>query len=192
MSASVTNGSSPPDGATDPSSALTPLDRSAAEFMAAITAATKLIPRFQPAHPEIARFVRRYRGFKREAIPAAIAAVQQTPQLEGADSFDIEHARFTVQYSISYRPATVMVATLLRNMVFSDDYNNALALKDALQIYAIANAFGRDPSSAGAAAHASNIKSVLRRPRAPKKTDKSTPSEPAPSPATNAQGSNVK
>jgi len=182
MADPITPGSSPPSGASDTASAPTPLDENAAQFMDAITAATKLIPGFEPAHPEKARFVRRYRGFKREAIPAAIAAVEETPQLEGADTFNIERARFAVQYRISYGPAINMVATVLRNMLFSQDYATALALKDSLQIYAIASAFGRDPSSANAAAHANNIKRVLRRTRTRKKGDNKTPSIPAPAP----------
>jgi hypothetical protein len=184
MSDPVTGSSSPPVVANNAASAPSPLDESAAQFIATLDAAEAMIPGYQPAHPETARLVRRYRGIKREAIPAAIAAVEQDPKLKGADSFDIERARFAVQFKISWGPAITRALTLVRNLVFSDDYNSALALKDSLQIYAIALAFGRDPSSPNAAAHATNIKRVLHRARANKKAAKNPPSAPEPAPAT--------
>ena len=89
MADPITPGSSPPATASDPPSAPTPLDENAAQFMAAITASAKLIPGFQPEHPETARFVRRYRGFSKEAITMAINAVEENPELEGASTFNL-------------------------------------------------------------------------------------------------------
>jgi hypothetical protein len=180
MSDPITPGSSPPAGASDPPSAPTPLDESAGQFMAAITGATKLIPGFEPEHPETARFVRRYRGFSRDAITMAINAVEENPELEGANTFNLERARAAIQYQSAYPPAVNMVNTLGRDLQFTLDYQTALALQDSLQIYAVAKAFGRAPSGAKAAAHASNIKRVLRRPRTRKKV--STPATPTPAP----------
>ena len=182
MSNPITPGSSQPAGESDPPSAPTLLDESAAQFMAAITAANKLIPGFQPEHPETARFVRRYRGFSRDAITMAINAVEENPELEGANTFDLERARAAIQYQNAYGPAINMVATLQRDLQFTLDYLTALAMQDSLQIYAVATAFGRSASGAKAAAHASNIKRVLRRPPTRKKAGKSTPSTPSPTP----------
>lgn len=182
MADPITPGSSPPPVANNPASAPTPLDDSAAQFMAAIIAATNLIPGFQREHPETAQFVRRYRAFNRDAITLAINAVEENPELEGANTFNLERARAAVQYQTAYPPAVNMVNTLGRDLQFTIDYITALAMQDSLQIYAVATGFGHAPSGAKVAAHASNIKRVLRRPPTRKKVDKSTPQTPTPAP----------
>lgn len=180
MADTVTPGGSPAAGTSDPQSAPTPLDESAAQFMAGLDSLSKQVPGLVLRNPEAERIVRKFRSFNREAISVAIAAVEANPELDGAKTFNLERARAAVQYG-AYKPAINDTRNLAEDMQFSYDYITALALDDALQIYGIAKAFGRVPTSAKVAAHANNIKRVLRRPATSrKKASKSTPSTPAP------------
>lgn len=180
----VTPGGSPAEGTSDPPSAPTLLDESAAQFMAGLNALSKQVPGLVLRNPEAERIVRKYRAFNRDAIAAAIAAVEANPELDGAKTFNLERARAAVQYG-AYKPAINDTRNLAEDMQFSYDYITAVALDDSLQIYAIAKAFGRVPTSAKVAAHANNIKRALRRPATSrkKKAAKSAPSAPAPGPA---------
>jgi hypothetical protein len=181
MADTVTPGGSPAASTSDPLSAPTPLDESAAQFMAGLDALSKQVPGLVLRNPEAERIVRKFRSFNREAISAAIAAVEANPELDGAKTFNLERARAAVQYG-AYKPAINDTRNLAEDLQFSYDYITALALDDALRIYGIAKAFGRVPTSAKVAAHANNIKRVLRRPgTSKKKAAKGTPSAPAPS-----------
>jgi len=182
MADTVTPGGSPASGTSDPQSAPTPLDESAAQFIAGLDALSKQVPGLVLRNPEAERIVRKFRSINREAIPAAIAAVEANPELDGAKTFNLERARAAVQYG-AYKPAINDTRNLAEDMQFSYDYITALALDEALQIYGIAKAFGRVPANAKVAAHANNIRRSLRRRATPrkKKAAKSTPSTPAPS-----------
>jgi hypothetical protein len=150
--------------------------------MAAINAASKLVPGFVARHPENERFVRKYRRFPREMITTAIAAVEANPELEGAKKFNLDRARAAVQYGTAFKPAIDLTNNLSGDVQFTYDYLTALAIEDSLQIYAVAKAFGRDPASAQVAAHANNIKRDLQRPGTSRKkrAAKTAPSTPAP------------
>jgi len=182
MADTVTPGGSPAAGTSDPPSAPTLLDGSAAQFMAAINGSKAFIPGFVPRHPENERFVRKYRRFNRDVITTAIAAVEANPELEAAKKFNLDRARAAVQYGTAYKPAIDLAKNLWEDMQFTHDYVTALAIQDSLQIYANAKAFGRDPASAQVAAHANNMKRDLQRPgtSSKKKAAKETPSTPAP------------
>ena len=182
MADPITPGSATLGAGSDPPSAPTPPDEIAEKFMAAITAAIQLIPGFQPEHPETARLVKRYRGFNRDAITMAVNAWEENPELAGASTFDIGRARASIQYRNAFPPAVNMVKTLARDLQFTLDYIDSLALEDSLNFYAVAKASGRAPSGAKVAAHATNIKRVLRRPPTRKKAGKGNPETPAPAP----------
>ncbi len=182
MADPVTPAGSPAPAASDPPSAPTLLDESAAQFTDGLNALTKLVPGLVLRHPETEKFVRKYRRFNRDAIVSAIAAVEANPELDGAKTFNLDRARAAVQYG-AYKPAISQTRNLAEDMQFSYDYATAVALEDALQIYAIAKAFGRAAASAQVAAHANNIKRDLQRHATSrkKKAVKATPPTPAPS-----------
>ncbi len=184
MADTVTPDGSTAAGTSDPRSEPTLLDESAAQFTAGLNDLTKLVPGLVLRNPEAERIVRKYRAFNREAIAAAIAAVEANPELNGARTFNLERARAAVQYG-AYKPAINDTRNLAEDMQFSYDYVTAVALEDSLQIYANAKAFGRAPASAKVAAHANNIKRALRRPATSrkKKAAKATPSASAPDPS---------
>ncbi len=184
MTDTVIPGGSPTAGTSDPPSAPTLLDQSAAQFMDGLTALSKTIPGLVLRNPEAERIVRKYRAFNRDAITSAIAAVEANPEVDGAKTFNLDRARAAVQYG-AYTPAINQTRNLAEDMQFSYDYVTAIAIADALQIYANAKAFGRAPASAKVAAHAANIKRDLRRPATStkKRAAKTSPSAPAPTPA---------
>jgi hypothetical protein len=70
----------PPAG-SDPSVTPTSYDDAAAQFMAAIKAATTLVPAFEQKHPETVKFVKRYKSFGDDLIITAIAAVDDSSEL---------------------------------------------------------------------------------------------------------------
>jgi hypothetical protein len=160
----------------DPVVVLTQFDELAARFSAALNEAVSLIPEWEPRHSETRQFVQKYTSFSNDVISSTIAAVEANPELANTKKFNVAEARATLQFLNAFRPIIDQVDELRTNLRFTYFARKARVVADALQTYAIANGLGRDPSSAGVAAHAANIKRDLRRPR-PKK-EKKTPTTP--------------
>jgi hypothetical protein len=152
------------EAAADPPVSLTAFDEIAAKVRASLADTISLIPAFEPRHAETTRFVQRYQTFSNELIRSTIAAIEANPELNGANKFDIQEARATLQYLDAFRPVIDLVEELLINLKFTSAARKSRVVADSLQTYAIAKGIGRDASSAGVAAHAENIKRDLRRP----------------------------
>lgn len=156
--------------AIEPLNALTPYDEVAAQFVAALKAAIALIPRFVPRHPETEKFVQRYLSFSDDLIPTTISSVEQCPELAATGKFDVPKARAGYQFNTAFRPVIDMVEQLGTDLEFTCRYRKAEGIASALQTYAIGKGIGRDPSSAGVAAHVAIMKRDLKRPPRSKTT----------------------
>ena len=171
-----------PPVATQPPDPLTSSDQSAAQFLAAINAATALIPAFEPKHPENVKFVQRYLSFSDNLITSTIAAVEANAELAVVNKFDVQKARAAVQFMTAYRTVIDAVDELSANLKFTWQVHKAETIADCLQMFAIAKGIGRDPSSASVAAHVENMKRDLKHvSRKAPKTDK-TPAGKTPAP----------
>lgn len=162
---------------SDPTATPTPFDDIAAQVSAAIEAVVKLIPAFEPRHTETAQFVKRYQSFSTDSIRSTIAAVEANPELNSSNKFDLEEAKSALQFLDAFQAVIDQTDQFRSNLRFTYFARKARVVAQVLQTYAIAKGIGRDPSSAGVAAHAKNIKRDLRH----KAVKKPTP-EPAPAP----------
>lgn len=163
-----------PGGGVSTPSVLTASDELAARFGAALNVAISLIPQWEPRHNETKAFVRKYTPFSNDVITSTIAAVEANPELANTKKFDVAQARAALQFLNAFRPIIDQVDELRTNLRFTYFSIKARVMADALQTYAIANGIGRDPSSAGVAAHAANIKRDLKRPGTKKEKKKPT------------------
>jgi hypothetical protein len=169
---------------SDPTATPTPFDDIAAQVTAGIDAVVKLIPAFEPRHAETAAFVQRYQTFSDESIRSTIAAIEANPELNLSNKFDLQEAKSALQFLDAFRPVIDQADEFRSNLRFTYFARKARVVAQVLQTYAIAKGIGRDPSSAGVAAHAKIIKRDLRRPRvARNKAAKKTAPAPTPAPA---------
>ena len=173
-------GASRSAAAAGPIVVLTHYDEAAALFSAKLSELIGLIPAFEPRHAETEQFVRRYQSFSNDAIRSVIAAIELNPDLNSANKYDVQGGRGTLQFLDSFRTSLDQIDELRTNFRFTYFAKKARGIADALVMYQIAKGMGRDPSSAGIAAHARVIKRDLRRPRVKKAkpTDPPQPKDP--------------
>ncbi|HEV7424896.1 MAG TPA: hypothetical protein VGQ46_00915 [Thermoanaerobaculia bacterium] len=174
-------GVSPSASTETPAAVLTPSDESAAKVSAALTAIIQLMPVWEPKHPETEQFVKRFSTFSDDVISSVIGAVESNPELASINKFNVNKARRGLQYLTAFRTIIDQTEEFLINFRFTYFSVKAREVADALQMYEIAKGIGRDPSSAGVAAHAKMIKRDLRRPRVKKATKAPAPAD-APKP----------
>ena len=135
----------------------------AARFSAALIAAIAEIPAFEQYHPSTAQFVRSHQSFPNDFIATTVDSVKADPELQNVNKFDVDKARDTLQFMEAFRPVIQQVATLLTNLKFTCGARKARAVAEALVIYEVAKALGRDPASAAVAWYAGNMKRDLKR-----------------------------
>src|SRR4029077_600742 len=92
----------PPVGTTDPAPTPTPTithyQQLADNFSKALDEIAQIIPKLEIAHPAPANFVRPHLHRPTEFLATAIAAVEQTPELQGVNKLDVTEARDTLQF----------------------------------------------------------------------------------------------
>jgi len=169
-----------PAAASEPPTRLTPYDKAAAQFVAALKAAIALIPVFEQRHPETEKFVQRYQSFSDNLIPSAIAAAENCPELAATKKFNVPKARAACQFDTAFRTVIDIVEQLGTDLEFTRQILRAEAIADSLKLYAIAKGLGHDPASADVAAHAEIMKRNLK--RAPRNKATKSNETPAPDP----------
>jgi len=141
-----------------------------------------LIPAFEPKHPDLVQFVKRYLSFSDNLITSTIAAVEANPELAAVNKFDVQKARANDQFMTAFRTMIDAVDDLGANLKFTWQTRKAETIADCLQMFAIAKGVARDPSSANVAAHVENMKRDLKRPRRKTKKVDKTPAVETPAP----------
>jgi hypothetical protein len=173
----------PPKVEIDPTPAPTPTrtfyQTQAASFMQALDEMSKVIPNLENAHPATAQFVRSHLNVSLEFLATAIAAVEQTPELQAVNKMDVTAAKDALQFIEAFRPVLDKLSAFARALKDTMDTRRANLCADALQIYAIAKGVARDPGASAMAVHVANLKRKLGRRGRPLKE------EPAPSSGTN-------
>lgn len=152
---------------TDPSTAPTPTityyQQLADNFCKALDEIAQIIPKLQATHPATANFVRSHLNIPAPFLATAIAAVEQTPQLQSAGRLDVAAARDTLQFIDAFRPVHDKVTAFARSLKFTMALRKASLAADALQTYSIAKGVARDPGAAAVASLVGNLKRDLGR-----------------------------
>lgn len=160
----------PQDG-TDPAPAsgvngtptVTHYQQLADEFSKALDDIAAIIPKLEAQHPATANFVRSHLNVPTEFLATAIAAVEQTPELQGVNKLDVTAARDTLQFIEAFRPVQDKVTAFANSLKFTMASRKASLAADSLQIYSIAKGIARDPGAAAVASLVSNLKRDLGR-----------------------------
>jgi hypothetical protein len=184
----------PTTGTTDPTPAPTPTvtfyQKLADDFSKALDEIAQIIPKLEITHPATANFVRSHLNVPTEFLATAIAAVEQTPELQGTGKLDVTAARDTLQFIEAFRPVQDKVTAFANSLKFTMASRKATLAADALQVYSIAKGIARDPGAAAVASLVANLKRDLGRRGRPKGSvaaaAKPAPA-PAPSPVTTAR-----
>lgn len=176
----------PTTGTTDPTPTPTPTvtfyQKLADDFSKALDEITAIIPKLEITHPATANFVRSHLNVPTEFLATAIAAVEQTPELQGTGKLDVTAARDTLQFIEAFRPVQDKVTAFANSLKFTMASRKATLAADALQVYSIAKGIARDPGAAAVASLVSNLKRDLGR-RGRPKGSVAAAAKPAPAPA---------
>jgi hypothetical protein len=178
--------STPADGTptTTPSPTTTRYQELANQFSAQLDELLAIIPNMEASHVSIATFVRSHLNVPTEFLATAIAAVEQTPELDAVGKLNVVAARDTLQFIEAFRPIHDKIVSVANRLKFTLNSRRATLAADSLQIYNIAKGVARDPASADVAAHVANMKRDLGRRGRPKGT--TTLKQPGPLPPTRA------
>jgi hypothetical protein len=153
--------------ATDPPAAPSPTvthyQQLADDFSKALDQIAAIIPKLEITHPATASFVRSHLNVPTEFLATAIAAVEQTPELQGVNKLDVSGARDTLQFIEAFRPVQDKVTAFANSLKFTMASRKASLAADALQIYSIAKGIARDPGAAAVASLVANLKRDLGR-----------------------------
>ncbi|MDQ3283585.1 MAG: hypothetical protein M3Q69_19455 [Acidobacteriota bacterium] len=132
-------------------------------FMKDLDEIATTIPKLEASHASTASFVRSHLNVSNDFLATAIAAVEQTPALQGVDKLDVLAARDTLQFIEAFRPVLDKVSAFASHLKFTIASRKASLAADALQIYDIAKGVSRDPGSAAVASLVANMKRDLGR-----------------------------
>lgn len=173
----------PSEGATPdptaPSPTVTRYQQLADDFSRALDEIAAIIPKLEASHPATANFVRSHVNVPAEFLATAIAAVDQTPELQGVKKLNVSAARDTLQFIEAFRPMQDKVAAFADSLKFTLASQKASLAADALQIYQIAKGVARDPGAGSVASLVQNLGRDLGR-RGRKKNSAAAAKQPAP------------
>jgi hypothetical protein len=171
---STTPSTPAPAGPTPP---LTAYEQLVANLKDAIDALGAQIPELQTPHPAITSFVRSHQNVPLEFTSSAVAAVQDTPILQAANTLDVNEVRGALQFIGAFQPLYEKVSLLAQNLKFTIMERRAQTTFKAQRVYGMAKQLGRDPNST-IAGHVKIMQQHLQKNRR-----KSTTKSPAPTPA---------
>jgi len=154
---------STPDPGTGPTPTVTHYQQLADDFSKGLDQIAQIIPKLEIAHPATVNFVRSHLNVPTEFLATAIAAVEQTFELQHINKLDIAAARDTLQFIEAFRPIQDKITALASSVKFTMDSRKALLAADALQIYDIAKGIARDPGAAAVHSLVANLKRDLGR-----------------------------
>lgn len=152
-----------PVPAPAPTPTITHYQQLADEFSKALDDIASIIPKLEATHPATANFVRSHLNVPTEFLATAIAAVEQTPALQGVNKLDVASARDTLQFIEAFRPVQDKMTAFANSLKFTMASRKASLAADALQIYSIAKGVARDPGAAAVASLVQNLKRDLGR-----------------------------
>jgi hypothetical protein len=147
---------------------LTRAQELADQFMAELDRIAGIIPKLEVAHISTAGFVRAHQSVPIPFLVSSVAAVEQTPELQGLNKLKLPETREALQFIEAFRPVVDKMHAFARNLLFTMNSRKALVASEALHIYNIAKRISGDASSAALATHVENMKRDLGRPGRPR------------------------
>ena len=135
----------------------------AENFMQALDQIASIIPKLEAAHITTASFVKTHQNVPNQFLATAIAAVEQTEELQAVKKLDVLAARDTLQFIEAFRPVVDKVTAFGKNLQFTLRSRKATLVLDSLQIYVIAKGIARDANSAAVASLVDNLQRDLGR-----------------------------
>jgi len=170
---------------------ITHYEQVAANVSKAIDELLALIPNFVASHPSTKGFVRAQKSVSDDFLISAIAAVEESPELQALNQFDVTQARDALQFSQAFRPIKDKLNAGAANVGFSIDLRRANVISPALQAYDLIKGLARNPAGTTAASHAGNLKRDLGRSGKRRKKAGSAPAPTVPPVSAPATGSPV-
>ena len=152
-----------------PTTTRTHYDLLAEEIMEDIDRIAAKIPKLEAHHRVTENEIRAHMNVPRPFLGTAVAAVEQSPELRGTRKLVPEQGQDTLQYLDAFRIVDDKLGVLRTYLRFTlMSRHTALALR-ALQIYAIARGFARDPRGAKVAPHVEHLRRDLGKRGRPRK-----------------------
>ena len=152
-----------PDADDIPTPTVTNAERIADGVMALLAAIRERIPDLETPHPKTAPHVRGSRTVSREAVNTMIAAVEQRPELQALNTFDVDDARFMLQFNAAMTPVLEEVGRLQKSLSYTMEARKARVVASLLQTYEIAKALARTPEAAPLIPYIENLRRDLGR-----------------------------
>jgi hypothetical protein len=162
------------DETTPPTAVPTPTvtyyQQLAAEFTTELDQIATIIPKLEAQHVSTVKFVRAHLNVPTEFLATVVAAVEQTPELQGVNDLEVSQARDTLQFLEAFRPVLDKVTAFARNLQYTMNSRKASLSADTLQIYYIAKGVARGRNQAAVGSLVANMKRDLGRRGRPKAT----------------------
>ena len=145
----------------------------AAAFMESLDGlVASALPDLESPHPLKTDFVRSHVNVPFDFLWSAIAAVEDTPDLQAIERLDVERARSTLQFIEAFRPVADRLASLVASLRFTLASRKADLAGEAFQIYSIAKGLSRAPRGAEVAARVEFMRRDLGRAGRPSRRDR--------------------
>ena len=173
-----------PEIPTEPT--VTAFQEIADNFMKGFNALAGTLPPLDTGHPSTVKFVRSHLNVSGDFLAAAIAAVEQTPSLQGTQKLDTAAARVKLQMIEAFTPVIDRVTAFRNALRYTVQSEKAALAASGLQVYGLSKQLARDAgASAGTVSIISHIAVMKRhlgrtgRPKAAKSGSPETPQPPA-------------
>jgi hypothetical protein len=155
----------PLDAGDAPRLTVTKYQNMADEASRVLDAFVANLPHYQLPDEVAVQAVYGYLSIPDEFLGGAIAAVDQSPALQGIEKLSVSRARDALQFRDAFLPIARKVLKIGNALEFTVDFLLAKQKADALQIYAVAKALARDAKNPAADTHVANMRRYLRRGR---------------------------
>jgi len=157
------SGGTTPSVETPPSPTVTHYQQLASRFMAAVNEIMETLPQLEAAFNLTDNQVRAGLSVPLPFLATVTAAVEQSPELQSLNLFDVTEARDTLQFLDAFSPARDKSDAFRKTVKRIMDLRRAILVKSALQIYAVAKRLALDPAATAIALLVDNMKRDLGR-----------------------------
>lgn len=161
------------------------------QFIKTLDALSATVPRFESKHRSTAAFVTAHIGISLKCLNTAVAAVEETPELQGLNRVKVAEARDTLQFIDTFTPVVDKVQAFADALRFTVNSRRAELAAGVLQVYGAAKLLARNPDMAAVGVHAANIGRDLGRKGRRLAAGKPPKTEPATPPSGGAPASVV-
>lgn len=135
----------------------------AAQFMSGLDALTAILPKLEAAHGTTIKAVQGHQNVPNAFLASSIAAVEQAPDVQAFQDFDVAAGHDVLQFIEAFRPVTNKVIALGRSLEFTMSSRKSALVVEAFRLYDLAKSVARNPRNAALGAHVQTMKRDLKR-----------------------------